>query len=738
MSETDSAPSALAEAGRAPHAEETLSPSARATRLAGVKAVLGPSLWFSSQLEHAKAVWSTATHTSPPDFLTGDHVLVPQFINHMLALAGATSYDDILATVTFLQGGTRGESPTTTHPPKRPRHTADPTPLPPMATYEWDQERIPDTPASSISSAVDDFLERFEQAISGESGMLHPDAVQNGYFPKGTLWVPEPSDATWTKQQCRRFASMLIPAVPLCDPPRPDLLLYLLGNLETLDPEVTKRLEWLQTCPKACIVNNASGSGKTRLLLEYSCARWTLFFMLSWDPSTNPYGSRDFLDALHMLYDGQRVGPTRGEPFRVNVHPEQPDNPSQAEIDRWQHIWDNNDEIASHIYQLVLLARLLIYQRFRRLVVNHPENDAMRAWCLLQVCPAYSGMRDVFCELLQTLSQLSLSSVQVEIKRLLNDLDLAGQIPSALIFDESQDPAQKLKTAFGPTRGLGGGITSAQRDPPTFDKYRRPLLKPIVNSIRTPFLDYVAKFRTLIAGTKLHHNLVSDALCSSVGKDVSVDDYVEFGAQDSPRRIRAVLQHYLGAQVVSQITVTMWEHLNYWLQGRHRFIAIFVSGVLMSGRHPKQMMNVLSNILKCLTGHALLGRDHHDLPWLRVDTIMPKILKNPGSIDESLRDFLTKSVLEFIIKGKSLKWARDDQDLVASGLARFTVVSRKSGTTVIVNEHLVLVTLFHWCLTGHALLGRDHHDLPWLRVDTIMPKILKNPGSIDESASINL
>lgn len=70
-------------------------------------------------------------------------------------------------------------------------------------------------------------------------------------------------------------------------------------------------------------------------------------------------------------------------------------------------------------------------------------------------------------------------------------------------------------------------------------------------------------------------------------------------------------------------------------------------------------------------------------------------------------------MLEFIVKGKHLHWADDRANLVALGIGRFEEVTTSSHTTrsVIVNERLVLVSLFHWLRGDGSELSPLHQ---WL------------------------
>lgn len=704
-------------------------------RFEGVTRALSPRMRYLNDFDFARHVWFNATATDLPTFLDPTHYLAEQVIEEMRSLRAATSYEKVLEVVEKLKHEFAMHAPAglpsmeiDADRIKRPREVDSPPqereqgtkrrrPLdgnapPPPRVYDWNELRDPDDPTSSISANVDAFLQSFEESICGSRGMLDPDAVERGYLPEDALWNPEPSQATWTIAQCQRFLEMLIPRVPLHDPARPSLLLYLLGELHSLDPNIEARVEVLQNAEKESILNNTSGSGKTRLLLELSCTRWTFYFTFAWDPTTNPYGSRDCCDAIEMLTQAHRVGST-GKEFQPQIVEYQGGDASlESDVNRWFSHWASNAEIADEVYSLVFLARLLIYQRFRRLVANHPEEKAMRAWCLLQVCPSYAGLPDVFCGLLRQLTYLSKESASLEIPRVVAELNAAGQLPFALIFDEAQLAAQQCTTLFGRTLSEADRETlvrsaesqsqkSATDDyvpkpPPRLTDYSRPLLKPAVNSFRGWIRDLHGICRTLIAGTKLRRDLVTEALASSIGKPVPFDDFVDFGVQDTPGKIKFVLEHFLGEELVSGISPAMMEELNFWLQGRHRFISIFVYGVLVTGRHLGGMMNVLSNMLKKLTGRALLGRNHKDLPFLSMDSIIPSVIREPDRISKRLTTFLSHAILEFMVKGQMLKYAKDDLDLVSLGLARFAGASGQSDKTIVINEHLVLVTLFHW------------------------------------------
>ncbi|EJD46482.1 hypothetical protein AURDEDRAFT_123950 [Auricularia subglabra TFB-10046 SS5] len=78
-----------------------------------------------------------------------------------------------------------------------------------------------------------------------------------------------------------------------------------------------------------------------------------------------------------------------------------------------------------------------------------------------------------------------------------------------------------------------------------------------------------------------------------------------------------------------------------------------------------------------------------------MDCIIPSIIREPGLYHDRLRNFLSDAILEFVVKGQMLRYAQDDLDLVSLGLARFAGAD-SAKSAIVINEHLVLVTLFHW------------------------------------------
>lgn len=92
-------PGAAASVGR------PLTDADKLERYSGLMVALNPRMRYHSDLERAKFAWFNATLVDVPDFILGEHYLVPLFIERMLALRNAKDYSEISPTLESLQNG---------------------------------------------------------------------------------------------------------------------------------------------------------------------------------------------------------------------------------------------------------------------------------------------------------------------------------------------------------------------------------------------------------------------------------------------------------------------------------------------------------------------------------------------------------------------------------------------------------------------------------------------------------
>ncbi|KAL1685582.1 hypothetical protein GGG16DRAFT_66025, partial [Schizophyllum commune] len=235
---------------------------------------------------------------------------------------------------------------------------------------------------------VGDFLDKIDSAIrqlvNGEASL--------------PLWKP-PLDMK--PEYLDHVSDLKIPCLT-AHTNTPNLLLHELGALVEQDAA-------------RAYLCNAAGSGKTHLLLEGLTLHWGLFFTLEKDDWS--IGSHDFSTALARLPD---------EPgFSESVHHSEPtDDPDDPINGVSDDKFRGNSEIVGRRVKSVLLARLLIFQRFIKHMpktMTEKEEAVYRLrWLTLQVDPHILPEHhdlDVFLHLTRMILDRSFLKVAVRITR---------------------------------------------------------------------------------------------------------------------------------------------------------------------------------------------------------------------------------------------------------------------------------------------------------------------------------
>lgn len=186
------------------------------------------------------------------------------------------------------------------------------------------------------------------------------------------------------------------------------------------------------------LVVNASGTGKTRLLFEVLARRWGFFFACAQDGVTNPYGSADLTDAMDAIYEADSLT------YELMI--------SRPRAHDFKRELEMNRRIARRYFNRVLLARLLIFDRFCTafLAAGTPIDVACRRWLLLQLRPETLLGNDIFLDLSQDLRRMSDSQVMTELGTLLDSLVIK---PQFIAIDEAQVASLLCDTAFASDNG---------------------------------------------------------------------------------------------------------------------------------------------------------------------------------------------------------------------------------------------------------------------------------------------
>ncbi|KAL0562719.1 hypothetical protein V5O48_019362, partial [Marasmius crinis-equi] len=167
-----------------------------------------------------------------------------------------------------------------------------------------------------------------------------------------------------------------IPAFSNSAPHIPNLLLHELEESLKEKNRDTRRRALFKKATQHTLLINTSGSGKTRSLLEALTKNWGFYFICK-NPAEEGIGSSDLVSAL----DGLESEPEFQAEF--------PSGPLTGEL-RLKML--NNQHIARRLFNAVLMARLIIFNQFLALVVEHAKKKStpfygayMRRWLELQV-----------------------------------------------------------------------------------------------------------------------------------------------------------------------------------------------------------------------------------------------------------------------------------------------------------------------------------------------------------------
>ncbi|KZV95475.1 hypothetical protein EXIGLDRAFT_472587 [Exidia glandulosa HHB12029] len=369
-------------------------------------------------------------------------------------------------------------------------------------------------------------------------------------------WVPK---RTWDERpgcdedDMAHLTNLHIP-VQTYGQDRPDMLLYQLGELHTLDPAFSDRLHDFVEGDDHLLLVNQSGTGKTRLVFETLCHHWGLYLTCAQDINLNPYGSHDITAVMSEL--------------NWNHMPKLPRLSNRSS--KLKAVVHTNQMTTRLAFARVLLARLVVLKVFSQLVQSHsvPDADARKKWLVLQLRPSDILERDVFLDLVHDWESSNFDA-WLEIPRFMRNI---GVLLEFVALDEAQMAGRALARCF----------TTSDR------KSYRPLLGEFVQILAVAFPSQ----RLIISGVEADYKLVSDA--ASAGPSRAVRHFYALGAFDSLARLSEYIRHFDSSGKVQ------CEALFSWLRGRHRIVAVFVMYSLLAGF--SNWRQVLETIVYTLTG----------------------------------------------------------------------------------------------------------------------------------------
>ncbi|KAL1727180.1 hypothetical protein EV714DRAFT_217843 [Schizophyllum commune] len=456
---------------------------------------------------------------------------------------------------------------------------------------------------------------------------------------------------------------------------RPSLLLHDLGLMDTLDPAFATRME--DVFKLGGVLINTSGAGKTRLLLEALCHHWGLYFVASrkGDRSSSALGSHDMNNAIddHI-------------PEGLSCDGLDPDVAPLPEPVQVSQSLEANRRIASRHLSDVLLARLLIFQRFLSSLKEHadmlPENcnkdqlaacrqRCKKAWLLVQLFPSYIDVKnsDAFAHLVGKLQRLSTKRVVALLtgclgttRSLLVDLTSGNMEKCFLVLDEAQYAAGKWPDAFRCSK----------------DMHARPVFREIIacwgnQILRDPRGE---DFKVVSAGTAVDWKVAQESFSSALLKEDTTLDVLHgmgtFHDRDYMEYKERYLRRYLPLGYTdSPEGIRLLRRINVWLRGRPRILTGYLGNLMMHGyKNPHGVLNAYISrfsstarytrhgFVPLITPVARVSHQHTGLLPIVCDVVLNVMLRSDlqsaGRMGTGEAYFVQHGIAYFNAQGKAL------------------------------------------------------------------------------------
>ena len=304
-------------------------------------------------------------------------------------------------------------------------------------------------------------------------------------------------------------------------------------------------------------LEQVSGSGKTRILLEGLCRHWGLYLSCySLESSALECGATDMPFGISQC--GFEEGFTCGLPSR--------DSPDFIEKEM------KNCAIARVLFSRIVLVRLIVFNVFMEEVLKHhpqlhTEESRMnyrRKWLLLQLRPGkmLELPQDIFSHLVTKLISrwpgATLDDLQTHIDTLLTNIHqhLATITPEEketifIVIDEAQHPANTLQRAF-----------YSQANYADADQYQ-PLLHEILATISKVTFSFDCRIVT--AGTGISATVMDAVLPSAIRNKDSYLQYSDTGNFGDEVTHMRYIKKYIPPSLSNE---PLLHRIHHWLRGR--------------------------------------------------------------------------------------------------------------------------------------------------------------------------
>ncbi|KAL1742979.1 hypothetical protein HDZ31DRAFT_18148, partial [Schizophyllum fasciatum] len=415
----------------------------------------------------------------------------------------------------------------------------------------------------------DDFL----RLLHGYSNALTPalHKLASGEISLG-IWAPSPDLDAESIAFAKGLALPHLRETPLT----PSLLLHDLGRFSR-DKALKARVDAI-FCGEHTYLCNASGSGKTRLLLEGLCMHWGIY--LTCCKENYGIGSSDLQQMLYLI--------------KTSITPLSGQKGSQAHSLQLRR---NEAAVRGHILA-VLFSRLHVLNLFLRCLPPRPwmpeaEIFYRKQWLILQLDPGILApavdrlvddlglhSHDVFLNIARLVTDHCPEEfLRIHLEEKMFAVIQTGSTPSCgddrqcgprfyVVMDEVQTVTNEASGAFE---------SSAHPGRP------RPLLREVVTVIYDRFHDW-STVSIVPTGTNVSQCELADAIESLIQKNVSHSAYRCTGGLETIEAVRDYVLPFLPPRLTEKKTwMRLLRRIYMWLRGRYRFTAGYLVRLLRNG-----------------------------------------------------------------------------------------------------------------------------------------------------------
>ncbi|KAG5723002.1 hypothetical protein E4T56_gene17370, partial [Termitomyces sp. T112] len=571
----------------------------------------------------------------------------------------------------------------------------------------------------NIRTAPTQRANQFEALVNHAIGRLQ--RIFSKEIPVIDPWVPNIADSLLLDH----YNSLMIPTLH----DKPCLLLHELGEDQGTPlnrhksagmekwPDREERIQSIFLGPQDSklhsIFLNTSGSGKTRLVLEGLCTEWGFYFTCA--RKDDEIGSSDIMTVI----SDRGCMARQGLKHNLKILPKDTtilhNSPEASELsEELQH----NTMISTRCFHAAMVARLLVFSCFlmtarcEEKLTNHLLHlrkeclgNLRKVWLLIQLdtrllegSKGHDLLEQLTCLLCtiedgQELSQFGWRLLDA-CQRAVLELD-----PKSLLYcvvDEAQAAVQAWPKAF--------------RDYPGTGCLDRPALRAMIKSWLQCY-----KLRTIVTGTSINRRLITDALCSTIGKQQDINDGVtSTGSWADHQTIGNFLTKYLPKLYLATPSgVELIERARYWLWGRPRFISAYVQLVIENGF--QSYHRLLSRCVQAISDFVPLDGEYWEkqepIITMNLPRLCPFDYERVSTIKYALMDSVQSMTYERLMSGNldfSATIKVTNYGLVECGFARFPGSKIEDGKPLL-DEPLAYLAADIW-LNSQEDLCKKRYD----------------------------